>query len=126
MAGSGNLATFSWNSATVGALTEASTAETAAEIDVSAMGAAGGRAFGQGLNTGTFTAAVLLDDTSHTSIVADALAGTPRQFLFNFNDGQASGTALVNSLSITASLDQPVTMQIGATRTSELVATPSP
>jgi len=126
MAGSGNLATFSWNSANVGALTEASTADTAAEIDVSAMGVAGGRAFVQGLNTGTFTAAVLLDDTSHTSIVADALAGTDRPFSFNFNDGQRSATAVVNSLSITASLDQPVTMQIGATRTSELVATPSP
>jgi len=126
MAGSGNLAEFNWNSLTVGALTEASTAETAAEIDVSTMGAAGPRAFVQGLNTGSFTVAVLLDESSHSSIVGDALNGTIRPFGFDFDDGTAGGNAVINSLSITATLDQPVTMQISATRTSPLTVNASP
>jgi len=90
------------------------------------MGAAGPRAFVQGLNTGSFTVAVLLDDSSHSSIVGDALNGTIRPFGFDFDDGTAGGTAVINSLSITATLDQPVTMQISATRTSPLTVNASP
>jgi hypothetical protein len=120
VAGSGNLATFTWNGSLVGSLTDASSAETAAEIDVSAMGANGPRQFVQGLNTGTFTAAVLLTSASHSGIVGDALSGTERTFQFDFNDGKVSGSAVITSLSLSSALDQPVTLQISANRTTAL------
>lgn len=83
-----------------------------ATIDVSTLGANAYREFLGGKYQATFTVEVFWNHTAHSGIFTALTARTIGSFEIDFQNGQVSGTAIVTSANITASIDDAVRSSI--------------
>lgn len=79
-----------------------------ATIDVSTLGANAYREFLGGKYQATFTIEVFWNHTAHTLIMGALTARTIGTFEMDFQNGQVTGSAMVTSAAISASIDDAV------------------
>ena len=79
-----------------------------ATIDVSTLGANAYREFLGGKYQATFTIEVFWNYTAHTDIFTALTARTIGTFELDFQNGQVTGSAMVTSAAISASIDDAV------------------
>ena len=112
---SANTATFTWNSVAVGDVAAiGSVTVEGATIDVSTLGANAYREFIGGKYQATFEVELFYTHTAHTALTADSLTRTARTFSIDFGDGSVSGSAVLTSVSISASIDDAVRIAVSA------------
>lgn len=121
MAASANAATFSWNSSTIGQITEVGSFDSErSTIDVTVMGSNDFRSFIPGRRNANFSVSLLLTHSAHTNLLADYKAGTERAFLLDFRDGRVAGSGFITSLSMGAQQDSASTLSLSVQVTTDL------
>ncbi|MEB3209550.1 MAG: phage tail tube protein [Synechococcus sp.] len=83
-----------------------------ATIDVSTLGANAYREFLGGKYQATFTVEVFWNQSAHAAIFTALTARTIGTFELDFQNGQVTGSAMVTSANITASIDDAVRSSI--------------
>jgi predicted secreted protein len=122
---SANTAAFHWGTgSTPAALADVESISdvsiNGAEIDVSKFGTDKHRDFLAGKFDYSFTIGVLLNRTSHQTIVGDMLGRDVRNFELRLVDGRFTGSGFITSVSASASIDDAVRATISVRGTGAL------
>lgn len=109
---SSNLTTFTWNAAAVANVVSASWSANGAEIDITAL-AGTTRTYLRGKSDWTVDLRLHFNKTEHgTSLAADFVDGTARNFILNFSDGSVASSGIITAFNISSEIDQSVTANV--------------